>query len=84
MANPEREKRHDFGIAGFEERKSLKKGDILRLRDDFQPFMKTRYWVFQDLFMGGGVFLHHKDEGFLEVKKEHIDWQASKISREAT
>ena len=58
--------------------KSLKKGEILRLRDDFRPFMKTRYWVFQDLFMGGGIFLHHKDEGFLEVKKEHIDWQENK------
>ena len=58
--------------------KSLKKGEILRLRDDFRPFMKTRYWVFQDLFMGGGIFLHHKNEGFLEVKKEHIDWQKNK------
>jgi hypothetical protein len=58
--------------------KSLKKGEILRLRDDFRPFMKIRYWVFQDLFMGGGIFLHHKDEGFLEVKKEHIDWQENK------
>ncbi len=58
--------------------KSLKKGEILHLRDDFRPFMKIRYWVFQDLFMGGGIFLHHKDGGFLEVKKEHIDWQENK------
>ena len=58
--------------------KSLKKGEILHLRDDFRPFMKIRYWVFQDLFKGGGIFLHHKDEGFLEVKKEHIDWQENR------
>ena len=61
--------------------KSLKKGEILRLRDDFRPFMKIRYWVFQDLFMGGGIFLHHKDGGFLEVKKEHIEWQEDKSSK---
>jgi len=61
--------------------KSLKKGQILRLRDDFRPFMKIRYWVFQDLFMGGGIFLHHKDGGFLEVKKEHIEWQEEESSR---
>ncbi len=78
MANPEREKRNDSGIASFEGKKSLKKGEILRLKDDFRPFMKIRYWVFQDLFMGGGIFLHHKDWGFLEVKKEHIDWQERK------
>jgi hypothetical protein len=61
--------------------KSLKKGRILHLRDDFRPFMKIRYWVFQDLFVGGGIFLHHEDEGFLEVKKEHIDWQENKSAR---
>ena len=58
--------------------KSFKKGEILHLRNDFRPFMKTRYWVCQDLFMGGGIFLHHKDEGYLEVKKEHIDWQENR------
>jgi hypothetical protein len=84
MTNPEKEKRHVSGIAGFEERKSLKKGEILHLRDDFRPFMKTRYWAFQDLFLGGGVFLYHQDEGFLEVKKEHIDWQENETSREVT
>ena len=57
---------------------SLKKGEILHLRDDFRPFMKTRYWVFQDLFRGGGIFLHHVDQGYLEVKKEDIDWQEYK------
>jgi hypothetical protein len=31
--------------------------------------------------MGGGIFLYHKDEGFLEVKKEHIDWQEDKSLR---
>jgi hypothetical protein len=58
--------------------KSLKRGEILHLRDDFRPFMKIRYWVFQDLFKGGGIFLRHKDAGFLEVKKEDIDWQEYK------
>jgi len=38
--------------------------------------MKTRDWVFEDLFKGGGVFLHRKDEGFLEVKVKDIDWEA--------
>ncbi len=75
MANPEKERRNSSEISGFEERKSLRKGEVLRLRDDFRPFMKIRYWVFQDLFMGGGISLHHNDWGFLEVKKEHIDWQ---------
>jgi len=30
--------------------------------------------------MGGGIFLHHKG-GFLEVKKEHIEWQEDKSSK---
>ncbi len=55
---------------------NLKKGEILHLRDDFRPYMRTRDWVFQDLFKGGGVFLHHDVEGFLEVKVKDIDWEA--------
>jgi hypothetical protein len=58
--------------------KSLKKGEILHLRDDFRPFMKKRYWVFQDLFESGGIFLHHKSQGFIQVKEEDIDWQEYK------
>ena len=58
--------------------KSLKKGEILRLRDDFRPFLKIRCWLFQDLFNSGGIFLHHQDGGFMEVKKEDIDWQEYK------
>lgn len=61
---------------------TLKKGEILHLRDDFRPYMKTRDWVFQDLFKGGGVFLHHKGEGFLEVKVKDIDWEAYKIKKQ--
>jgi hypothetical protein len=38
--------------------------------------MRTRDWVFVDRFKGGGVFLHRKDEGFLEVKVREIDWEA--------
>ncbi len=60
---------------------SLKKGEILHLKDDFRPFMKIRNWVFQDLFKGGGIFLHHKDEGFLEVKFKDIDWKEYKGRR---
>jgi hypothetical protein len=56
--------------------RDLKKGEILHLRDDFRPYMRTRDWVFVDLFKGGGVFLHRKDEGFLEVKVKDIDWEA--------
>ena len=63
------------GDMSFDLSNSLKKGEILHLRDDFRPYMKTRDWLFQDLFMGGGIFLHHKDEGFLEAKKEDIDWE---------
>jgi len=59
----------------FDFLKDLKKGEILHLRDDFRPYMRTRYWLFVDLFKGGGVFLHRKDEGFLEVKIRHIDWE---------
>jgi hypothetical protein len=66
------------GNNAFDLLKSLKKGEILRLKDNFRPFMKIRYWVFQDLFNGGGIFLHHQNEGFLEVKKEDIDWQEYK------
>jgi hypothetical protein len=69
MANSEKEKRHDFGIGGFEERKSLRKGDILRLRDDCRPSMKTRYWVFQDLFMGGEFSSAIKMRASLRLKK---------------
>ena len=61
--------------------KSLKKGEILHLRADFRPFMKNRYWVFEDLFKSGGFFLHHKDAGFLEVKEEDIDWEEYKNKR---
>lgn len=83
-------KRHDAalkeppqgkGNMSFDLLTSLKKGEILHLRDDFRPFMKIRYWVLQDLFKGGGIFLHHKDEGFLEVKEEDIDWQEYKNRR---
>jgi hypothetical protein len=42
----------------------------------FGPYMRPRYWVFVDLFKCGGVFLHRKDEGFLEVKVRDIDWEA--------
>jgi hypothetical protein len=56
--------------------RDLKKGEILHLRDDFRPYMRTRDWVFVDLFKGGGVFLHRRDEGFLEVKVKNIDWEA--------
>jgi hypothetical protein len=69
------------GTTASDRLKSLRKGEILHLKDDFRPYMKIRYWVFHDLFMGGGIFLHHKDGGFLEVKKEHIDWQEYKSSR---
>jgi hypothetical protein len=62
----------------FDLLKALNKGEILRLRDDFRPYMATRDWVFQDLFKGGGVFLHHEGEGFLEVKVKDIDWAAYK------
>jgi len=60
----------------FDFLRDLKKGEILHLRDDFRPYMRTRDWVFVDLFKGGGVFLHRKDEGFLEVKVKNIDWEA--------
>ena len=60
----------------FDFLKDLKKGEILHLRDDYRPYMRTRDWVFVDLFKGGGVFLHRKDEGFLEVKVREIDWEA--------
>jgi hypothetical protein len=60
----------------FDFLQDLKKGEPLHLRDDFRPYMRTRYWVFVDLFKGGGVFLHGKDEGFLEVKVRDIDWEA--------
>ncbi len=66
----------------FELLKTLKKGEILHLRDDFRPFMRTRDWVFQDLFEGGGVFLHHKGEGFLEVKIKDINWEAFKKKKQ--
>lgn len=66
------------GNMSFDLLKSLKKGEILHLKNDFRPYMKTRYWLFQDLFKGGGIFLHHKDEGFLEVKQEDIDWEEYK------
>ena len=55
--------------------KDLKKGEILHLRDDFRPYMRSRYWVFVDLFRSGGVFLHREDEGFLQVKVKDIDWE---------
>jgi hypothetical protein len=60
----------------FDFLKDLKKGEILHLRDDFRPFMRTRNWDFVDLFKGGGVFLHREEEGFLEVKVRDIDWEA--------
>jgi len=60
----------------FDFLKDLKKGEILHLRGDFRPYMRTRDWVFEDLFKGGGVFLHRKDEGFLEVKVKDVDWEA--------
>ena len=60
----------------FDFLKDLKKGEILHLRDDFRPYMRTRDWVFVDLFKGGGVFLHRKNEGYLEVKVREIDWEA--------
>jgi len=60
----------------FEFLKDLKKGEILHLRDDFRPYMRPRDWVFVDLFKCGGVFLHRKDQGFLEVKAKDIDWEA--------
>ena len=62
--------------------KDLKKGEILHLRDDFRPYMRTRDWVFVDLFKGGGIFLHRKDEGFLEVKVREIDWELYKRKKE--
>jgi hypothetical protein len=55
--------------------KDLKKGEILHLRDDFRPYMRSRYWIFVDLFRSGGVFLHREDEGFLQVKVKDIDWE---------
>lgn len=55
--------------------KDLMKGEILHLRDDFRPYMRSRYWVFVDLFKSGGVFLHREDEGFLQVKLKDIDWE---------
>ena len=55
--------------------KDLKKGEILHLRDDFRPYMRSRYWIFVDLFKSGGVFLHREDEGFLQVKVKDIDWE---------
>ncbi len=67
--------------SSFDLLQSLKKGEILHLRDDFRPYMRTRDWVFQDLFKGGGVFLYQKGEGFLEVKKNDIDWGAYKIKK---
>jgi hypothetical protein len=60
----------------FDFLKDLKKGEILHLRDDFRPFMRTRDWDFVDLFKSGGLFLHREDEGFLQVKVKDIDWQA--------
>jgi len=66
----------------FDFLKDLKKGEILHLRDDFRPYMRTRYWVFVDLFKGGGVFLHRKDEGFLEVKVKDIDWEAKRRKKQ--
>ena len=62
--------------------RDLKKGEILHLRDDYRPYMRTRDWVFVDMFKGGGVFLHRKDEGFLEVKVREIDWKAYKRKKE--
>ena len=83
----ERSEKEVFGVAfreppqgmcnpSFDFLKDLKKGEILHLRDDFRPYMRTRDWVFVDLFRGGGVFLNRKDEGFLEVKVRDIDWEA--------
>jgi hypothetical protein len=73
---PFREPPQGTSNPSFDFLKDLKKGEILHLRDDFRPYMRTRYWVFVDLFKGGGVFLHRKDEGFLEVKVKDIDWEA--------
>ena len=73
----------EMGNMSFDLLKSLKKGEILHLRDEFRPYMKTRYWLFQDQFKGGGIFLHHKDEGFLEVKEENIDWEEYRIRRKS-
>jgi hypothetical protein len=66
----------------FDLLKELKKGEILHLRDDYRPYMRTRDWVFVDLFQGGGVFLHRKGEGFLEVKVREIDWESYKRKKE--
>ena len=74
--SPFREPPQDMRTLSFDFLKDLKKGEILHLRDDFRPYMRTRDWVFEDLFKGGGVFLHRKDEGFLEVKVKNIDWEA--------
>ena len=77
-----REPPQGVGNLSFDLVKTLKKGEILHLRDDFRPYMRTRDWVFQYLFKGGGVFLHHKGEGFLEVKVKDIDWEAYKIKKQ--
>ena len=71
-----REPPQGMGNLSFDFLKDLKKGEILHLREDFRPYMRPRDWVFVDLFKGGGVFLHRKDEGFLEVKVKDIDWEA--------
>ncbi len=62
--------------------KDLKKGETLHLREDYRPYMRTRDWVFVDLFQGGGVFMHRKGEGFLEVKVREIDWESYKRKKE--
>jgi hypothetical protein len=71
-----REPPKGMGNLSFDFLQDLKKGDILHLRDDFRPYMRPRNWVFVDLFKCGGIFLHRKDEGFLEVKVRDIDWEA--------
>jgi hypothetical protein len=58
--------------------KSLKKDELLHLKDGFRPFLQIRYWVFQDLFVSGAIFLHHKNQGFIQVREEDIDWQEYK------
>lgn len=79
---PLREPSQGIWNSSFDFLKTLKKGEILHLRDNFRPYMQTRDWVFQDLFKGAGVFLHHEGEGFLEVKAKDIDWRGYGLKKE--
>ncbi len=62
---------------------SIRRGEKLRLRDDFLPNAKVRDWLFHKM-EGEKILLEHKTRGYVwEANMNNIDWDAYEKRKKA-